>query len=510
MLLLLYLFVSVPMETERMGPTEMSSPSSHGTGYSESSFQMEDQGPRVLNLAERFKEEHRRLLDKIIAPVENVKQIMSVFPNQGTGFYRLQVTPLPDAKLGKGGFGFVYKAFRIGDKNKPSAERTYYAVKEMKLMREGRDEAHGPGAEDVHGTPINYLQMEYLCMKQCAGHLNVIRLFNAFAAADSYRVYFLLEYCEMGDLADLVKSQASMRLPLAAARRFFRQIAEGLNFVHARQVAHRDIKLSNVLLTRSKIDQSLMICKITDFGLSNIAWIPRQGVLFSTALKGTRQYMAPEIAAHYLVKVLNYPNVPDENNKEHQLTPIGHDVDRKYRQAHEMMQHHMQVGIVRREFTSFGKIRERSVLRYDPLPADIWALGVMLFIMVTGSCPFRLMRGRELDLMWRGKFTKYACMPAQTKEFLKSLMHPHPVRRANMRCILFHDWMKEGRRIMPPMEEPLPAPKVRERTKSDGNAETSKKRSPERRSSLPIMRVPEPVVEQDISDGVIHEARTAF
>ena len=451
------------------------SPEFHGTGNSGSSFQMEDQGPKMLNLAERLKAENRRLLDKVVVPIENVEQIISVFPTPAFGFERLQVTPLPNVNLGQGGFGFVFKAFRKGDKNKPSAERTYYAVKEMKLRRHGRGAAEAHGAdEDDYGIPIHYLQMEYLCLKLCAGHPNVIRLVNAFAAANNPRVYFLLEYCEMGDLGKLVRSQASKRLPLAAARRFFKQVAEGLNFVHARQVAHRDIKLSNVLLTRSKKDQSL-ICKITDFGLSNIAWIPTRGVLFSTAMKGTRQYMAPEIAAHYVDRMEDNPNVPHERSNDPLITPTG------------------------------PQIRMRPFFRYDPLPTDIWALGVMLFVMVTGSFPFSPITKPELELMWKGKFTKYACMPAGTNEFLKSLIHPHPVRRANMRCILFHDWMKEGRRIMPPMEEPLPAPKVRERTKSD----ESKKRSTERRSSLPVMRSPEPFVEEEVSGGVAHEPSTS-
>lgn len=56
----------------------------------------------------------------------------------------------------------------------------------------------------------------------------------------------------------------SQLLPEATARYFFIQFIRGLNYMHRNRVAHRDVKLSNVLLTSDDPPR----IKICDFGLS--------------------------------------------------------------------------------------------------------------------------------------------------------------------------------------------------------------------------------------------------
>ena len=53
-------------------------------------------------------------------------------------------------------------------------------------------------------------------------------------------------------------------LPEKTARRFFQQVISGLEYVHSLGIAHRDLKLENILLDGSNN------CKICDFGFSKM------------------------------------------------------------------------------------------------------------------------------------------------------------------------------------------------------------------------------------------------
>lgn len=94
----------------------------------------------------------------------------------------------------------------------------------------------------------------------------------------------VMEKIEGGELFDKVITAGG--LSEEVARGCFRQILQAMAYCHGREVAHRDMKLENLILTA---DQD---CKVCDFGLAkNIAESAASTII------GTGKYVAPEVLA---------------------------------------------------------------------------------------------------------------------------------------------------------------------------------------------------------------------
>lgn len=147
------------------------------------------------------------------------------------------------------------------------------------------------------------------------------------------------------------------------------------------------------------------IVKITDFGLSLLAYHPRRGHLRSASFAGTRPYMAPEIIR-------------------------------------------MRVHQAFRSDTCFD---------CSPFIADIWSLGVCLFEMLIGSLPFQTKSDETLLRLQEAKeysFPKnrsdgeggiHRVHPSHNARNLVSLMlEPDPSQRVDPFGIQTHPWLVNG------------------------------------------------------------------
>ncbi|KAF7955309.1 uncharacterized protein EAE97_000568 [Botrytis byssoidea] len=117
-------------------------------------------------------------------------------------------------------------------------------------------------------------------------HPNIIRIERAFLSND--RLYMFTELAAAGDLYTYFDS-CDNRLEDAPARLITRQIALALEYLHSKGIAHRDVKMENVLITNTDIGSRVIL---TDFGLANYT-DKTTGRLFSSV--GTEGYVAPEI-----------------------------------------------------------------------------------------------------------------------------------------------------------------------------------------------------------------------
>jgi len=98
--------------------------------------------------------------------------------------------------------------------------------------------------------------------------------------------YLILEYVEGTPLHRYERERG--RLPVPEAVAIARQVAEGLQYIHGRQIYHRDLKPENVLITPDGR------VKIIDFGIALMAGSRRMTWRWLTNASGTPAYMAPE------------------------------------------------------------------------------------------------------------------------------------------------------------------------------------------------------------------------
>jgi serine/threonine protein kinase len=177
-----------------------------------------------------------------------------------------------EGRLGTGGMGEVYRARDV---------RLQRTVAIKVLPSEFASDATLKARFEREARAISSLNDPHICALYDVGH-------------EDGRAYLVMEYCEGATLADRV---GTGKLPLEQVLRFGIQIAEALEKAHRSGVIHRDVKPSNIMITKSGV-------KLLDFGLAAGQFITGDGrpddntahqVTRRGQILGTLTYMAPEV-----------------------------------------------------------------------------------------------------------------------------------------------------------------------------------------------------------------------
>jgi eukaryotic-like serine/threonine-protein kinase len=118
-------------------------------------------------------------------------------------------------------------------------------------------------------------------------HPNVVRIYEISQHKGWW--YIAMEMIEGGNLRSLVKAAGPLPVPKACS--LIADAADALAAAHSLGIIHRDIKPTNLMLTRQGR------CKLTDFGLVRID-DPNDPFDFTDKAVGSPQFMAPEMISH--------------------------------------------------------------------------------------------------------------------------------------------------------------------------------------------------------------------
>lgn len=190
------------------------------------------------------------------------------------------------ARIGQGTYGIVYKA-RLRESD------TVFALKRIRM--------------ELSNEGLSLSALREISLLKQINHPNIVRVARVVTGSSLDDVFLVLEYCQhvpalTQDLALLMDSVLSSNTSdrvysLRHAKCLAYQLLKGVAHLHSRWIVHRDLKLSNLLLTRSGV------LKIADFGLAR-----RMGQnLLLTPRVVTLWYRAPEL----LLGQANYTNAID-------------------------------------------------------------------------------------------------------------------------------------------------------------------------------------------------------
>ena len=131
-------------------------------------------------------------------------------------------------------------------------------------------------------TPEDYeLVKQEISILKIVKHKYIVQLYEILETPQ--HIYIIMEYCEGKDMMDFILSK--QHLSELESLKFFQQLINALFYLHSQNIAHRDVKIDNMLLDKNKD------LKLVDFGLSTKY---SDDILLDQPC-GTVVYAAPEV-----------------------------------------------------------------------------------------------------------------------------------------------------------------------------------------------------------------------
>jgi serine/threonine protein kinase len=216
-------------------------------------------------------EQPRRVLIDAETPMQQRKHQQAAAAAAAEGGVEHPATP-PRVTLGNkhligsGSFGTVYRALDLTNNRS-------IAVKEIRLQHMD-DPAQAK--KEMEG-----LEREIRVMSKLS-HPNIVK-YLGYSRGEEGTFNILMEFVSCGTVSSLIRTFGPLQ-PIQAAL-FTKQILAGLEYLHGRRIAHRDLKGDNLFVDT---DGTL---KVGDFGTAK----ELQTMNHNNSVAGTPYFMAPEV-----------------------------------------------------------------------------------------------------------------------------------------------------------------------------------------------------------------------
>ena len=175
--------------------------------------------------------------------------------------------------IGKGAYGQVYKAIH-------NETKEIYAIKILDYSRNNNRENN-----NVINYNYNSIQQETSLMKLLTESQYIVKYYGSYFSRKSNTLWLILEYCSCGSVIDLMFAMDRTFTEYEIAT-IVSMILKGLDYIHKKNLIHRDIKGANILINGQGI------AKIADFGVG----IKLINEINRKSKKGSPYWMSPQVA----------------------------------------------------------------------------------------------------------------------------------------------------------------------------------------------------------------------
>ncbi|KAF2887670.1 hypothetical protein ILUMI_18502 [Ignelater luminosus] len=211
-------------------------------------------------------------------------------------------------------------------------------------------------------------------------HPHIIHVHSIFQRKAKYFIF--MRFAENGDLLEFILKKGS--ISEAQARVWLRQLALGIQYLHDMDIAHRDLKCENALIT------SNYNVKLADFGFARYTIDSHGKRITSETYCGSLSYAAPEILRG---------------------------------------------------------------MPYHPKIADLWSVGVIIYIMLNKAMPFddtniKRLYEQQSNKRWRFRAKVIDLLSDQVKKLVAHLLEPDITKRWRIEQVLNSDWLAMDPRLM--------------------------------------------------------------
>jgi len=230
-------------------------------------------------------------------------------------------------------------------------------------------------------------------------HKNIIQLYEIFE--EDGKLFMIMELCTGGELWHFLQRVeifpngekfyysplGKVELSEKRVARIIKGIVEAIHYCHQRHVAHRDLKLENLMLESEEEDANI---KLIDFGFSKV-FSNSNGMY---AILGSPYYVAPEV------------------------------------------------------LRAKAPLDARGGQGYG-CACDMWSIGVITFMILCGQAPFDGENDHErLLAVKRGNFTypPHANLTSEAVDFINALLTVDPAKRLTAKAALSHAWLRQNAR----------------------------------------------------------------
>ena len=272
--------------------------------------------------------------------------------------------------LGKGAFGEVYLTSKQGTKQK-------FATKQ--IDKRFTTNPLGKKYFDNEKNILNELD-----------HPNIIKLYEVHETTQYH--YLVMELCNGGGLSECLefyKKKYKKPFPEEVVQYLMKQIVSAINYLHKKNILHRDIKLDNILVNfdseedRKNKNMLKAKVKIIDFGFA-------------------RHLNPTELAYSTLGSPIN-----------------------------------MDPGILRK----LNKMENSRDYGYDQ-KADIWSLGTICYEMLIGKCTFDAESMKELvTKVERGNYFLPNYLSKESVSFLNGMLQYDLKKRLSSEQLINHKFL---------------------------------------------------------------------